>query len=264
VVRMHFRKDVELWQEAALDGDEGAMGFTFEWYSHEIYPLALAQFAWNARHGDVDDLLDAGFRHLYGNSWGPVVGRATLSFPFVHETQLSDEVMKHPFLPYKFTGEHGIRQLEERRERARQSLAEIEGAIIAFRGEPARVQSLRNLHTALARTVEICRAGIDYQWARLLAESKDPDTARIRALVGSALAHAHEDYRLIKEHYFDSAPRESTGIALCEYTVVQFIAVLERWLAQLQGQQAGEPVPGGGAGAEAVPWEWYLREGSGP
>lgn len=33
LIRMHFHRDVRLWQEAALERDEGAIGFTSEWYS---------------------------------------------------------------------------------------------------------------------------------------------------------------------------------------------------------------------------------------
>jgi len=99
---------------------------------------------------------------------------------------------------------------------------------------------------------------------RYLAEksSPSPDAARLREFALAALRHAEEDYRLIKEHYFDAKEHHWTGVAIGEYYIPIVINEYKREFAEVLGPEYApdESIPRM-VGGESLPWEWLLEWG---
>jgi len=258
----HLWNDISQFQGAANTGCAAINGYGFEWYGHEHYFMATAQYGWDCWRFTHDDYLAHASRHLFGEMNGPRYERIVRIIPCIHETQICETLPSFPFMPNKYVGDEGRRYLETQLDAAEEALRHL-GAILATEGlEPAQRECAEATAIMARRMKEVISAGLYYN--RYLEEFRDgggrPET--LRRLAERALFHAEEDYRLIKEHYFDTKDHTWTGISIGEYYIPQVINEYKKRFSESLGDAfAPDPTMDYIVGGESLPWEWLLEWG---
>ncbi|OXS58849.1 hypothetical protein B1A99_12850 [Cohnella sp. CIP 111063] len=258
----HLWNDISQFQGAVNTGCEGINGYGFEWYGHELFFMAAAQYGWNAWAQTQGEFLAHAARHLFGEANGARYERLIRTLPCIHETQICDTLPSFPFMPNKYIGDEGRRYLEDCEMAAESALADLE-AILATPGLSAlQRESAEATRIMALRMREVIRAGIFFN--RYLDERDQGrnDAERLERLADCALYHAEEDYRLIKEHYFDTKEHCWTGVAIGEYYIPQVINEYKKTFAERLGERY-KPNEDAAyiVGGESLPWEWLLEWG---
>ncbi|QJD83125.1 glycoside hydrolase family 20 zincin-like fold domain-containing protein [Cohnella herbarum] len=258
----HLWNDISQFQGAVNTGCTGINGYGFEWYGHELFFMAAAQYGWNAWALDNDGFLARASRHLFGETNGARYERLIRTLPCIHETQICDTLPSFPFMPNKYIGDEGRRYLEDCAEAVEASIADL-NAILATAGlidvqrecaEATRIMALR--------MKEVIWAGITFNRYLEERDQGQNETARLERLADRALHHAEQDYKLIKEHYFDTKEHDWTGVAIGEYYIPMVINEYKKTFAERLGDRYEPddevtPIVGG----ESLPWEWLLEWG---
>ncbi|KIL40359.1 hypothetical protein SD70_14050 [Gordoniibacillus kamchatkensis] len=141
-------------------------------------------------------------------------------------------------------------------------LCGIEAIMQSPRLPAAAVECAQATQLMARRMKEVIWAGIYYNRFLEAREDGITDAELLRRLAEKAIFHAEEDYRLIKENYFDSGDHTWTGVAIGEYYIPQVINEYKNVFHPVVG--AGfEPDPAVSriVGGESLPWEWLLEWG---
>ncbi|MBW7462040.1 hypothetical protein K0U00_49130, partial [Paenibacillus sepulcri] len=103
----HLWNDISQFQGSVNTGCAGINGYGFEWYGHELFFMAAAQYGWNAWAFDHDGFLAHAARHLFGKTNGARYEKLIRKLPCIHETQICPRLPSFPFMPDKYIGEEG-------------------------------------------------------------------------------------------------------------------------------------------------------------
>ena len=209
--------DVKQYRRAADLGCVGVTGYAFNWNGWELAPLCLAQYGWNPSAFTLDEFLENGYRHQFGES-GRAVSRAMSALPIVLETRICEGAETVPRddpvsgglagltslqVPTKFgEGAGEEKALNEDLWRAKRALKLLQGVDAGDGMEEQDRITLRYMKTAAARTICICKAAIEYRKALSLEREKRP-AALIASHLSRSLYWTKEDYRLVRESAFD-------------------------------------------------------------
>ncbi|WP_010273395.1 glycoside hydrolase family 20 zincin-like fold domain-containing protein [Paenibacillus senegalensis] len=257
----HLRNDIAQFQGAANAGCKGINGYGFEWYGHELYFAATAQYGWNSHALDQEEFLTAASRHMFGKELGSVYERIIRTLPCIHETQICAELPSFPFMPNKYIGQEGRLYLERCLYYAEEAAALLEYMLsrdlTKFQRECAQATFLM-----ASRMQAVSQAGIAYNQYLEVRETNPQDRATAAHFADLALAAAEEDYRIIKINYFDSKEHQWTGVAIGEYYIPMVInEYRKRFASDLGEEYAPRKEPAYIVGGESLPWEWLLEWG---
>lgn len=258
----HLRNDIAQFQGAVNAGCKGINGYGFEWYGHELYFLAAAQYGWNSGRLDQDEFLSVSSCHLFGMEHGPAYERIIRTIPCIHETQICAELPSFPFMPNKYIGPGGRLYLEKCLDSAANVMGMLE-AILKNPGLTRLQQECASATYLMAKRMKaIAEAGIAFNHYLEARENMPENPELLRHFARKALAAAEEDYRIIKENYFDSKEHTWTGVAIGEYYIPM---VINEYRKQFERDLGEEFSPKEGAayivGGESLPWEWLLEWG---
>lgn len=258
----HLWNDISQFQGAANMGCTAINGYGFEWYGHEHYFMATAQYGWDCWRFDHDAYLAHASRHLFGERNGSRYEQLIRMLPCIHETQICETLPSFPFMPNKYVGAAGRRYLEGSADAVDQSLQLLQAILHTPDLSQVERECAEATLVMTRRMKEIIWAGLYYN--RYL-EERDASgrTEVLRQLADRALHHAEEDYRLIKEHYFDTKDHTWTGVSIGEYYIPQVINEYKKRFHADLGDATYEPDPELDyiVGGESLPWEWLLEWG---
>lgn len=258
----HLWNDIAQFQGAVNTGCAGINGYGFEWYGHELYFMAPAQFGWDCWRMDREAFLAHAAVHLHGRENGPRYEAVVRRLPCIHETQICRTLPSFPFMPDKYTGPEGIAYLERCLVDARWSAGELEAILSTPMLSQWQRENAEATLLMARRMAEISAAGIAF--ARFeLERDAGGDPATLRQLADAAIRHAEEDERLIKTHYFDTKAHLWTGVPIGEYYVPMVINEYRKVFYETLGDESLAPddsVPYM-VGGESLPWEWLLEWG---
>jgi len=211
-------------------GGFGAMGYTFEWRSNEIYGYIAAQHLW--RHDGVPGInnedqigfLDHAYRMHYGDRVGPLVARALDTSPSVNDAMVLEEIHG---AQYPETGRAIHRDYQLLAARADQAMELAREAYRLWAGhepdlfrpayQPERFrwsgqdaaadrlfkeESLRWLCVELRRAQVLCEAALAHRLAARRAAEGTSTGAVVRSL-DRAIAMADENQRLYQVNFDD-------------------------------------------------------------
>ncbi|KIL40358.1 hypothetical protein SD70_14045 [Gordoniibacillus kamchatkensis] len=85
----HLWNDISQFQGAVNQRCAGINGYGFEWYGHEHYFMATAQFGWNCWELGHYEYLKLASRHLFGEENGARYETIVRTIPCIHETQIA-------------------------------------------------------------------------------------------------------------------------------------------------------------------------------
>ncbi|MCQ6558128.1 glycoside hydrolase family 20 zincin-like fold domain-containing protein [Paenibacillus mendelii] len=258
----HLWNDISQFQGAVNTGCTGINGYGFEWYGHELFFMAAAQYGWNAWALDHDEFLAHAARHMFGETNGARYERLIRTLPCIHETQICDTLPSFPFMPNKYIGEEGKRYLEECADAAEGAIADL-NAILATAGLTQEQRECAEATRIMAlRMKEVIWAGIYFNRYLDERDRGGNETRRLERLADLALHHAEEDYRLIKEHYFDTKEHDWTGVAIGEYYIPMVINEYKKtFVSRLGERYKPDNDVAHIVGGESLPWEWLLEWG---
>ncbi|GIO15932.1 hypothetical protein J19TS2_54870 [Cohnella xylanilytica] len=257
----HLWNDIAQFQGAVNTKCAAINGYGFEWYGHELYFMATAQFGWDCWRFDRDGFLAHASRHLHGEENGARYERLIRSVPCIHETQICPTLPSFPFMPNKYVGPEGLAYLERSAEAAERALRELDEMERAGLGNAVRRENAEATRIMVRRMKEVAEAGIAFN--RFLAERDgEGDRGRMKRHADEALRHAEEDYRIVKEHYFDTKAHDWTGVPIGEYYIPMVVNEYRKTFAASLGDEyaPGDSVPYM-VGGESLPWEWLLEWG---
>jgi len=258
----HLWNDILQFQGAVNTKVHAINGYGFEWYGHELYFMATAQYGWDCWRFDRYEFLSHAARHLHGETNGPLYEEAILHLPCIHETQICPTLPSFPFMPNKYVGEEETRYLEHCLMLADRVLKILE--LMKHSSPMNRIQreNWEATHLMARRMREVILAGLYFNRYMKEKALASPDPVRLREFALAALRHAEEDYRLIREHYFDTKEHYWTGVAIGEYYIPMVINEYKREFAGVLGPEYApdESVPRM-VGGESLPWEWLLEWG---
>ncbi|MCC3374651.1 glycoside hydrolase family 20 zincin-like fold domain-containing protein [Cohnella sp. REN36] len=257
----HLWNDIAQFQGAVNTGCAAINGYGFEWYGHELYFMAPAQFGWDCWRMDREAFLTHASLHLHGPENGPRYEAVVRRLPCIHETQICKTLPSFPFMPDKYAGPEGIAYLERCLSDARWCVGELEAILSS--GDLAAWQR-ENAEATLVmarRMAEVAAAGIAFGRFELERDGR-ADADRMRGHARDALRHAEEDYRLIKTRYFDSKAHAWTGVPIGEYYIPMVINEYRKRFSETLGDEFApdDSVPYM-VGGESLPWEWLLEWG---
>ncbi|WP_309118130.1 glycoside hydrolase family 20 zincin-like fold domain-containing protein [Paenibacillus sp.] len=258
----HLWNDILQFQGAVNTSCAAINGYGFEWYGHELFFMATAQYGWDCWRLDNAAFLAHAARHLHGDKNGPIYENVIRTIPCIHETQICPELPSFPFMPNKYTGEEGVRYLEHSAEAAEQAVRAIETMLSSEGLNRLQRDNLRATRVMALRMREVALAGLFYNRYVEAAKRPNPDATELRRHALAALRHAEEDERLIKEHYFDTQSHDWTGVAIGEYYISSVINEYKKTFAETLGPRyAPDPTMPRIVGGESLPWEWLLEWG---
>ncbi|MFD0868874.1 N-acetyl-beta-hexosaminidase [Chlamydia abortus] len=258
----HLRNDIAQFQGAANAGCKGINGYGFEWYGHELYFLATAQYGWNSRRLDQDEFLAVASRHLFGTEHGPAYERIIRTIPCIHETQICAELPSFPFMPNKYIGPEGRLYLEQCLDSAAAVIAALEAILQSSSLTSLQQECASATHLMALRMKAVAEAGIAYNHYLEAKKNMPENRELLRHFARKALAAAEEDYRMIKENYFDSKEHTWTGVAIGEYYIPMVInEYRKQFEADLGEEFASKERVAYIVGGESLPWEWLLEWG---
>lgn len=259
----HLWNDIAQFQGAVNTNCSAINGYGFEWYGHELFFMATAQYGWDCWRFDRDAFLAFASRHLHGEADGERYERVIRTLPCIHETQICPTLPSFPFMPNKYVGDEGAAYLAQCAEAAERAIEEL-AAIAAAEGLSRIRRENAEATLVMARRMrEVIRAGLFFNRFLDERDSGQADAGRLREYATQALRHAEEDYRLIKLHYFDTKAHDWTGVPIGEYYVPMVINEYKKTFHAALGTDEFAPDEGVPymVGGESLPWEWLLEWG---
>jgi hypothetical protein len=258
----HLWNDISQFQGSVNLDCTGINGYGFEWYGHEHFFMATAQFGWDCWKLTHYEYLALASRHLFGEVNGARYEQIIRTLPCIHETQICDSLPSFPFMPNKYVGEVGQRYLEDCADAVEYALEGLQ-AIVNTKGLTKFQEESAAATLIMARRMkEVIWAGIYYN--RYLNElgSERNDLGTLCRLASKALYHAGEDYRLIKQFYFDTKEHSWTGVPIGEYYIPMVINEYKKVFCKTLGDDyAPDDQATYIVGGESLPWEWLLEWG---
>ncbi|SDE10443.1 Glycosyl hydrolase family 20, domain 2 [Paenibacillus sp. UNCCL117] len=259
----HLWNDIAQFQGAVNTGCAAINGYGFEWYGHELFFMATAQYGWDCWRLERNEFLAHAAIHLHGRTNGERYERLIRILPCIHETQICPSLPSFPFMPNKYVGEEGLAYLESSAIAAAEALKELDA--ILGSGELTQVQreNAEATQVMTLRMKEVIAAGIGFNRFLQERDADQPDTGRLYSYARQALRHAEENYRLIKEHYFDTREHSWTGVPIGEYYIPMVINEYKKTFHEVLRDPEFAPddhVPYI-VGGESLPWEWLLEWG---
>lgn len=262
-VIQHMWLDIAQFRGTANLNCMGINGYGFEWYGHESYFMATAQFGWNCWALDNYEFLSLSSRHMFGEENGAKYEQIIRTIPCIHETQICDSLPQFAMMPIKYIGTEGRRYLENCVD-ALQNVFTLLDNIIKTPGlNKMQMESVTALHIMAERMNETALAGIYYN--RFLEEKNSGrnDVAVLSQLARKALKHAEADYSIIKEHYLDSCEHTWTGVPIGEYHIPVVINEYRKIFFGILKNDEFAPSSDVAYiyGGESLPWVWLLKWG---
>lgn len=256
----HLWNDILQFQGAVNTQCAAINGYGFEWYGHELYFMATAQYGWDCWRMDKDEFLAHAARHLHGETNGPIYEHVVRTLPCIHETQICPALPSFPFMPNKYVGEEGIRYLERCAKDAEQAIGALESMLSADKLNRVQRENLQATRVMAVRMREVALAGLNFN--RYMEARPTGDSVALRTYALAALRHAEEDERWIKEGYFDSKAHDWTGVAIGEYYIPIVMNEYKKVFEETLGSEfAPDPSVPRIVGGESLPWEWLLEWG---
>lgn len=262
-VFQHMWNDIAQFRGTANLGCMGINGYGFEWYGHENYFMATAQYGWNCWALDNYEYLALSSRHMFGEENGARYEQIIRTIPCMHETQICDTLPQFPMMPTKYVGMEGRRYLEDCVDTLQNVFTQLDSILKTPGLNKVQMESATALHIMAERMNETALAGIYYN--RFIEEQNSGrnDVAILRQLARKALQHAEADYSIIREHYLDSSEHTWTGVPIGEYYIPVVINEYRKvFFASLKDD---EFAPSGDVayiyGGESLPWVWLLEWG---
>ena len=209
-LQQYIEEDIRQHREAARLGVAGSNGFLFEWYGFFLHLMVHANYPWGGEM-DPDAFCAACCDHLYGAD-GPTVLRVLRQMLTIHESQLNLFPQYLPFAAHKVTAED-LPRIQEAQTQVGGMVADLQALLDKL--ERAGADRPRRAH--IRKLLLACRRNaVLYEMARLdLALLEERDPARRRPLLLELDRYNDEDFRLVRENFFDVYPMETTGIRSC-------------------------------------------------
>ncbi|KIL35487.1 hypothetical protein SD71_13310 [Cohnella kolymensis] len=258
----HLWNDISQFQGAVNQNCTGINGYGFEWYGHEHYFMAAAQYGWDCWRFGHDDYLTHGSRHLFGEENGARYERIVRNIPCIHETQICEKLPSFPFMPNKYVGDEGSAYLGLMADQAELVLTDLQ-AILQTPGLTDIQSECAEATLLMAKRMQaVIRAGLYYNHFLTAMKNGTRDLTILRHYAKKSLHYAEENYSIIKENYFDSHDHTWTGVAIGEYYIPLVINEYKKVFSSVLGDEfAPDPSIAPIVGGESLPWEWLLEWG---
>lgn len=257
----HLWNDIAQFQGAANQNCHGINGYGFEWYGHEHYFMATAQYGWDCWRFNSAEYLEHASKHLFGEDNGKRYERVIRQIPCIHETQICETLPSFPFMPNKYTGQDGLQYLGEMAPCAEEALMELKAILSTQHLTEIQHECAQATFLMAQRMQQVIKAGIYYNRFRE-SEKQGENRTVLKLLAEKALFHAELDYQLIKDHYFDTKTHTWTGIASGEYYIPEVINEYKKVFHSVLGDEfLPDPDISPMVGGESLPWEWLLEWG---